>query len=104
MINNNTQETWGWQKHGLRLNYNATKLVLMYINRILEIIGFLFAFMMISAINGIVIRFALVCSNVVLVPIMMLLNAFGINNDDRSRSMIYHSMGLIGAQMAFYDS
>lgn len=60
--------------------------------------------MIISAVNGIVIRFALVCSNVVLVPIMVLLNAVGVNNDDRSRTLIYHSMGLIGAQMAFYDS
>lgn len=53
--------------------------------------------MLISGVNGIVIRFALVCSNVVLIPIMTVLNAVGVNNDDRSRTLIYHSMGLIGA-------
>jgi hypothetical protein len=63
----------------------------------MQIIGFMFAFMLISAVNGIVIRFALVCSNVVLIPIMTVLNAVGVNNDDRSRTLIYHSMGLIGA-------
>lgn len=63
----------------------------------MQIIGFTFAFMLISAVNGIVIRFALVCSNVVLIPIMTVLNAVGVNNDDRSRTLIYHSMGLIGA-------
>jgi hypothetical protein len=70
----------------------------------MQLIGFPIAFFFISAINGLVIRVALICSNIVLLPIMTVMNALGINADERSRIMIYHSMGLIGAQMAHYDS
>ena len=60
--------------------------------------------MVISVINGVVIRLALICSNVVLVPVMTIMSILGVNNDERSRTMVYHSMGIIGAQMAHYDS
>lgn len=50
------------------------------------------------------IRVALVCSNIVLLPVVTIMNMFGINADERSRTMVYHSMGLVGAQMAHYDS
>lgn len=66
--------------------------------------GFSLAFMIISAVNGIVIRVALICSNVILVPLMFLLKFFGVRSDENTTSHIYHSMGLIGAQMAHYDN
>ena len=62
------------------------------------------AFGVISAINGLVIRVALICSNVVLVPIMTVLELLGVNQLNQQRVVIYHSMGVIGAHLAHLDS
>jgi hypothetical protein len=63
----------------------------------LMIFGFPIAFGLISAANGIVIRIALICSNIVLVPMMRVLECFGVTSLRRNQMMIYHSMGLVGA-------
>lgn len=104
LMNNLSGETWSWKKP-LFITKDATiKTVILLARKGAQIAGFAAAFGMISAVNGVVIRFALVCSNIVLVPIMALLTCLGVNNDERSRAVIYQSMGLVGAQMAHYDS
>jgi hypothetical protein len=58
---------------------------------------------MISVINGLVIRFVLICSNVCVVPLLWALNRAGIRGFERNRATIYHSMGVLGAEIANYD-
>ena len=46
-------------------------------------------------------RVALISSNVVIVPILWVMKkCFGITESDRNTQVIYHSMGIIGAQIA----
>ena len=80
------------------------KWLILAVRRTGQLIGFPIAFLMISCINGLVIRIALLSSNIILVPVMVVLQRLRINEDERSRAIVYHSMGLIGAQMAYYDS
>jgi hypothetical protein len=104
LMNNVSGETWSWKKPLFITNDPTIKTIILFARKGAQIVGFVVAFGMISAVNGVVIRFALVCSNIVLVPIMALLTWLGVNNDERSRAVIYQSMGLVGAQMAHYDS
>jgi hypothetical protein len=53
-------------------------------------------------INGLLIRLALIMSNVILIPIMVVAGWFRQMNDD-GRMAIYHSIGLIGAHLAHLD-
>ncbi len=88
-MNNVTGETWSWKKPLLITNDVTVKAIILFAKKGVQFVGFLIAFGVISAVNGIVIRFALICSNIVLVPVMSLLAFFGINNDERSRAVIY---------------
>jgi hypothetical protein len=47
------------------------------------------------------VRMALISSNVIIVPILWVMKkCFGIRESDRNTQVIYHSMGIIGAQIA----
>lgn len=101
VINNGTGEVWSW-KEPLTTN-RGQKLFLFFFKKVGQLIGFPIAFCMISVINGLVIRFVLICSNVCVVPLLWALNRAGIRGFERNRATIYHSMGVLGAEMANYD-
>ena len=66
--------------------------------------GALFAYSLLSAVNGLVVRIALLCSNVFVVPMIWFIGVFtGQPLSARNRALIYHSMGLLGAQMAHLE-
>jgi hypothetical protein len=96
-LNNQTQELWSWDKQQLLVDDIYMKWLILAVRRTCQLIGFPIAFLMISCVNGLVIRIALLSSNIILVPIMVILQRFRLNEDVRSRSIVYHSMGLIGA-------
>jgi len=73
------------------------KWLILAVRRTGQLIGFPIAFLVISCINGLVIRIALMSSKIILVPVMVVLQRLRINEDERSRAIVYHSMGLIGA-------
>lgn len=65
------------------------------------VFGCLVGFALISCLNGLVVRVALISSNVIIVPILWVMKkCFGIRESDRNTQVIYHSMGIIGAQIA----
>lgn len=56
------------------------------------------AFAIVSCVNGIVVRMALICSNIVIVPALSIMKTcFGVRESERNTQIIYHSMGIIGA-------
>ena len=70
--------------------------------KIRNLIQALVSFGILSMINGLLIRLALIMSNEILIPIMVVAGWFRQMNDD-GRMAIYHSIGLIGAHLAHLD-
>ena len=105
MMNNSTGEIWSWHKSNY-LNksqevFSLQKLILFMSRKLLLIFCCTFAFAIVSCVNGMVVRVALICSNVVIVPMLwMMKKCFGVRESERNTQIIYHSMGIIGAQIA----
>jgi len=61
-------------------------------------------FMTLSMVNGMVVRIALMCSNVVIFPMLWLIKTLtGQRMTNGQRAQIYHSMGIIGAEAAHLE-
>lgn len=103
--NNITSENWSWHKDAYELKSNQLfsikDLYQFFSHKLGLVFGCLFGFALISCLNGLVVRVALISSNVVIVPILWVMKkCFGIRESDRNIQVIYHSMGVIGAQIA----
>lgn len=68
---------WAWKKDLFAGDAPQVHAIVSYSKKFLQIFALPIAFGVISAINGIVIRVALICSNIVLVPIMTCLQIAG---------------------------
>lgn len=97
MLNNGTQESWQWEKQKNYVNDPVFKWMQISIRKMFWFMVLPGCFLMISAINGMVIRIALLCSNIILIPIMAVLNYTRLAANLRNRTVIYHSMGVMGA-------
>jgi hypothetical protein len=105
IMNNRTGELWSWHKSNyINKSYESfsfEKLILYMSRKLLLIFCCTIAFAIISCVNGIVVRVALICSNVVIVPMLWVMKkCFGVRESERNTQIIYHSMGIIGAQIA----
>ena len=103
MLNNITQEQWEWDEVTRYVDDRIFKWMLLCTSKMFFLMFIPGFFVMISAINGMVIRVALLCSNIILIPIMHLMSYTRLNVNNGRRAVIYHSMGIMGAQMAYYD-
>ena len=86
LLNNSTSETWLWHekrfgrtlmnpKHDLDNEYFFWFcFVLVY--KTLRIVGAVFGFMLLSFVNGLIVRIALMCSNVVIFPMLYFMKLF----------------------------
>lgn len=61
-------------------------------------------FMILSFVNGLVVRIALLCSNVVIFPMLWCIKIFsGQQMNPEQQAQIYQQMGVIGAYSAHLD-
>lgn len=105
LSNNITSEDWSWHKKSYELKSSrpaSIKNVIQFLsNKFSLVFGCLMGVALLSALNGLVVRFALISSNIIIVPILWVMKkCFGIRESERNTQIIYHSMGIIGAQIA----
>jgi hypothetical protein len=89
MKNNVTSEIWSWRKDSFDIKNKRSVsfkgLIELLSERLDLIAGCLIGFFLISCINGIVIRIALIASNVVIVPMLWVMKkCFGVRESDRN--------------------
>jgi uncharacterized membrane protein len=106
MMNNGTSEVWTWKQSQYQNSLHQAKdyenpffwLFDIILGKFSNLMCACFGFMILSFVNGLVIRIALLCSNIVIVPMVWLVGVFtGQELATRNRQIIYHSMGMIGA-------
>jgi hypothetical protein len=89
LSNNISSETWSWHKdlYDLRSN-KATQIVdiLRFLNDKIDLVfGCAFGFALISCLNGLVVRMALTCSNIIIIPILWITKkCTGLSENDRN--------------------
>ena len=112
MKNNRTSEIWTWKaelyyESLVQLsdfkNFSQFFITAIYI-KICNLTGAFLSFMILSFVNGIVIRMLLTLSNILIFPMMAVIACCTRRNiDHRVQAAIYQSLGIMGAQMAHLD-
>jgi len=114
MRNNVTSETWSWKEKAFKSMLNHpeydhsgdyyTWVVTATVNKASLLLACLIGFSTLSAVNGLIIRLALVCSNVIVFPLMWIVRVgTGQALTNAQLTQVYHQMGIVGAEAAHMD-
>jgi len=114
LLNNSTSEQWAWRElqfHNTLLNPKIDLnsqytiwFVLTFGQKCYRLVAATFGFMILSFVNGMIVRIALLCSNVVIFPTLYCMNLFSSTRMSPAQlAIIYQQMGAIGAYAAYLD-
>ena len=114
LLNKFTNEQWSWredqflwilmnQKYDLGGSAILT-FSLFILTKFSRLFRAICSFMLLSFVNGLFVRIALICSNVILFPLLYLIKIFSPQQiTDQETAQIYQQMGVIGALSANFD-
>lgn len=114
MVNKETSEDWSWHKDDYttlmthpKFDFESNYLgfaTYLFWQKFKRLIGTIISFMTLSFINGLACRIAIMTSNVVIFPLMWIIKVImGQGMTFNQRAQVFHSMGYIGAQAAYYE-